>query len=114
MRIEKCLDKPPMDLYEKCVYASGTGVPEVFVSGRWRPLADYAVSKLHGPSADSGTGQGCDMTTGPGGGVRGDAVSEDVDICEKAAARDGKTRVTHRFVRDYFQKSKSGESNEPT
>ena len=101
----------PIDLYKKCVYAGETGVPEVFMAGCWRPLADYAVSNLHGPPADSGTGSGCDMNTGPRGGRAGDGVSEDAVVCHEAAARDGKTRVTHGFVRDYFQK---GESNGPT
>lgn len=106
------MSRPVIDLYNKCVYAGETGVPEVFVAGRWRPLADYAVSNLHEQSKDTGTGTGCDIETGPHSGVRGDSVFEAMDICDKAATRDGKTRVTHRFVRDYFQKSKSGESNE--
>ncbi len=95
-------NKPPMDMYEKCVYAGETGVPEVFVAGRWYPLADYAVSNLHEQSKDAGTGSGGDTYPGPGGGCAGGGVSEDMAVCDKAAARDGKTRVTHGFIRDYM------------
>lgn len=96
----------PLDLHKTCVYAGETLVPEVFVAGCWHPLTDYSVSNLHKKTEDTGTGSGGDMATGPGCGLHGDGTLEAMDICEKAAARDGKTRVTHGFVRDYFQKVK--------
>ncbi len=102
-------DKPPMDLYEKCVYAGETGVPEVFVAGHWHPLADYSVSNLHDQNEDVGTGSCGDISTGPSGWCAGDAVSRDMAVCTKAALRDGKDRVTHGFVRAYFKKGKSNE-----
>ena len=109
--LESESDKPPVDLYKKCVYAGEAGVPEVFVAGRWHPLADYSVSNLHDQNAvlnrseDGGTGLGGDISTGPGGGRAGDVVSKDVAVCDEAAARDGKTRVSHGFVRDYLAKT---------
>ena len=99
-------DKPPLDLYEKCVYAGETQVPEVFVAGRWHPLTDYSVSNLHEQYKDVGTGSGGDHLTGPSHGRAGDGVAEYIDACDAAAAGD-KTRVTHGFVRDYLTKQGS-------
>ena len=96
----------PCDLYKKCVYAGETGVPEVFVDGCWHPLADYSVINLHEQGVDAGTGVGGDIFTGPSWGVRGDGISRAMAVGEEAAARDGKTRVTHSFVWDYLRKVK--------
>lgn len=101
----KCDPKEkPMDLDKTCVYADDSGVPEVFVAGEWCPLADFPFSIPWEWTEDSGTGQGGDRETGPHSGVRGGRVLEAADICDEAAARDGKTRMTHGSVRRYFQK----------